>query len=214
MPRKSDTKPSKQTDKAKSVNKYSPEIVREFLAKDLKFQGQPNTMLEQLVEIIPDAQQGKNMKRYDELLQASTQIVNLENHMLLFKTTTESYRTFAIEFADRLIVEYDCNSPDEKALVQLITSAYIRALQYAEMLSINTSGGGKPITHERNNYYNFLSKEVDRAQRQYITGLQTLKQLKLPNLPVTIKTNNAYIAENQQVNNAALPIEHEINKTK
>lgn len=203
MPKKSVIKSSNHHNEEQSINKYSPEIVRQFLAKDLKFQGHPNTMLEQLVEAIPDAQQGKNMKHYDELLQISTQIVNLENHVLLFKTTTESYRTFAIEFADRLSAEYECASPSEKALVQIITSSYIRTLQYAEMLSINTSGGGKPITQERNNYYNFLSKEIDRAQRQYVTGLQTLKQLKSPNLPVTIKTKNAFIAENQQVNNSA-----------
>jgi hypothetical protein len=121
---------------------------------------------------------------------------------------------FSIEFANLLVEEYGCNTPSEKALVQVITSAYIRSLQYAEMLSINTSGGGKPISHERNNYYSFLSKEIDRAQRQYITGLHTIKQLKSPSLPVTIKTTTAFIAENQQVNNINGAKDHEINKPK
>ena len=81
------------------------------------------------------------------------------------------------------------------------------------MLSVYISGD-RPITNELNNYYNFLSKEIDRAQRQYITGLQTLKQLKSPSLPVTIKTTTAYIAENQQVNSVTQPNNDEINKHK
>ncbi len=114
-------------------------------------------------------------------------------------TTKEKYKSFSIEFARDLIKEYSCTSASEKALVQLITSAFIRSLEYAEMLSNNCSGK-KPFTAERNGLYAVLSKEIDRAQRQYLTGINTLSNIKHPALHVTFKTQNAFVAQNQQVN--------------
>ncbi len=47
-------------------------------------------------------------------------------------------------------------------------------------------------------YLSVLSKELDRANRQYISALQTLYSLKQPPLSVSLKTDTAYLA-NQQV---------------
>ena len=56
------------------------------------------------------------------------------------------------------------------------------------------------LTHEKNGYYSLISKELDRAHRQYITTLTLLQQIKQPSIKVNVKTKNAYIAENQQIN--------------
>jgi len=204
------TKSSKNT---KPVKQYTVDEVRDVLRRELYYKGHPTLLLEKMAAAIPEVLQGKNKQKYDELLQEVAQIMNLDNHVLLFKSAGTGYESFGVEFASLLITEYNCTSPSEKALAQAITSAYIRSIKYAEMLSVNISGD-RPITKELNNYYNFLSKEIDRAQRQYITGLQTLKQLKSPSLPVTIKTTTAYIAENQQVNSVTQPKNDEINKPK
>ena len=133
------------------------------------------------------------------LIEKAISVVNLDTHGLLAIATRENYRTFSIEFDKQLIREYGCTTASEKALVQLIVSAHVRSLQYAAELSNNT-GAGKPITSTRNGLYSVLSKEIDRANRQFITGLTALKQLKAPGLTVNVKTNTAFIAQNQQVN--------------
>ena len=45
-----------------------------------------------------------------------------------------------------------------------------------------------------------ISKELDRANRQFITALTTLKQIKAPSLEINVKTKAAFVAQNQQLN--------------
>jgi len=46
-----------------------------------------------------------------------------------------------------------------------------------------------------------MSKEVDRANRHFLSALQTLKEIKQPELKVNIKTNAAFFGEKQEFNN-------------
>ena len=45
-----------------------------------------------------------------------------------------------------------------------------------------------------------LSKTKEREFKQFVTALQTMKQLQAPPLQVNIKAQSAYIAQNQQNN--------------
>lgn len=47
---------------------------------------------------------------------------------------------------------------------------------------------------------NTLSKIKDREFRQFVTAIQTLRQMKAPPLTVNIKTNTAFVAGQQQNN--------------
>jgi hypothetical protein len=79
-----------------------------------------------------------------------------------------------------------------------MVNAYIRVLDNSRRL--NNELNGQNITPNRNIYIANLSKQIDRANRQYISALLTLKQLKSPNVEMNIKTNNAFISNNQQIN--------------
>ncbi|MDD2807378.1 MAG: hypothetical protein PHW95_02580 [Patescibacteria group bacterium] len=99
----------------------------------------------------------------------------------------------------KLIKEFDCKSYSEKALVDLAVNAYSRNLTFST--SLITSNKMGYTTQLLNNYLSIASKEIDRANRQFITALETLRQLKQPELKVNVKTKNAFIAQNQQFNN-------------
>jgi hypothetical protein len=174
----------------------------------------PTTIFDELGQYV-SAHQGKDKnailddetrKLFDQALGA----LSLDNHYLLSIATSKDYRSLSIELANQLIKEHSCTSASEKALVHILVNAYIRSLEYARMLSSNT-GPGKSITTEMNGLYSALSKEIDRANRQFITALTTLKQLKSPSLTVNVKTNAAFIAQNQQVNAVKKEPNHEIN---
>ena len=45
-----------------------------------------------------------------------------------------------------------------------------------------------------------IGLELDRANRQFLTALQTLKQIKAPQLEVNVETKTAFVAQNQQFN--------------
>jgi hypothetical protein len=205
------TKPSKQSNKQLS-KEFTADDVRQYL-KELTYEGHSKPLLEKVGDSLaknPDIQTNNELS---ELLQKALPVMNLDNHVLLYNSTTETYKSFLIEFTTLLAKEYNCSSPSEKALVELTASAYIRSIQYTKMLSDNNHGE-QPLTSDRNGFYSFLSKEIDRAQRQFVTGLQMLKQLKSPSIPVTIKTTTAFIAQNLQVNSNDRSNDNEINNPK
>lgn len=119
----------------------------------------------------------------------------------LIKNSPKEYRSLAIQMKNDIEKEFNCDKTYEKALVDQIVSAYIRSLRYSYMLS--ASQDFEFHGNARNGYFFFLSKESDRAFRQFTSGLELLRSLKQPsmNLKLNIKSNNAFIAEKQQFNN-------------
>jgi hypothetical protein len=71
-----------------------------------------------------------------------------------------------------------------------------------------------------NGYYSQFGKEADRSFRQFQSALCLLRQFKSPPISVTVKTNTAFVAQNQQLNAMQNPTststksEYEINASK
>lgn len=111
-----------------------------------------------------------------------------------------SFSDVATDLADQFKDEYGCKSPSDITLCQIVANAYVRVMRLSKLM-FGYMGIPQEITDLKNQYYNNISKELDRAERQYYTGLNTLKSLGRPKFQVNIKTNNAFIAQNQLLNN-------------
>ena len=115
----------------------------------------------------------------------------------------DKYRTLAIELCNQLIAEYECKTSSEKMLAQTASWAYCRMIEYSYKLNGLTRQ--EYLSNEKNGYYSMLSKEVDRCARQYLTAINTLKHFKQPPVSVTFKAQNAFVAQNQQINSDKKP---------
>jgi len=104
----------------------------------------------------------------------------------------------SIEFSNQLQKEYDCQTPSEFALVEIIANSYARILDYSR--AFNNCQNIEFVSGEKNGYYTMLSKEVDKANRQFISALTTLKHIKSPGFDITVKAKTAFVAQNQQIN--------------
>jgi len=124
----------------------------------------------------------------------------VESGLVLAENTPERYRSLALQMKRDIEKEFCCEKIHEKALVDKIVSAYIRGMECTWRLE--RSQHFELHSNYRNNYFFFLSKEIDRSFRQYISGLDTLKSLKQPemNIKLNIKSKNAFVAGNQQFN--------------
>ncbi len=140
----------------------------------------------------------KKYEQFEKIYKEAVNIVGLNNHYPVAETLTNN-RTLIIEFADQLVDEYRCQTASEKSLVHMIAGAYGRVLEYSKLL--NNCQRLDYLSHEKNGYYSLLSKELDRANRQYLAALMTLKQIKTPEIKVSVRANTAFIAQNQQLNN-------------
>lgn len=128
-------------------------------------------------------------------------LFELDKGLLMLSAIPDRFRVFALEFLKNLQKEYECKTPSEKSLAEVAVLNFIRVLvsqfkinDYLDKCSVTSIGVG---------YLNVMSKELDRAERHYLTSLQALRMLKTPLLTMNIKTNTAVLGQNQmvQVNN-------------
>ncbi|MFH1712165.1 MAG: hypothetical protein ABH846_02940 [Patescibacteria group bacterium] len=121
----------------------------------------------------------------------------LDTHAALWESVSEKFGSLAMEFSKDLYEEYDCRTASEKALAQVAVNAFIRVFEYSSTLKTCMSNS---VNTELTGPYSLISKELDRANRQFTTALTALKQIKTPPIKVNVKANNAFMAKNQQFN--------------
>lgn len=176
-------------------------------AKDIirSLSNDPDNILETITKLV---QQYRNSNKRDqnalfpELFQKLKQgefALGLETHRPLAETVSKQYEPMVIGFAQQLVKEYRCNTPSEKALAQVIAGAYARIIQYSMVFNNSCTRMGF-LTSEKVGFYNMISKEIDRAQRHFISSFVTLKQLKSPNIELNVKAKTAFVSQNQQIN--------------
>lgn len=102
----------------------------------------------------------------------------------------------AMNMACELEKEYGVKTASERSLVQTAVVAYFRMHKSNRMYYAAAIPDW--LSHERAHFVSIYSKDNDRAYKQYLNALQTLKQLKTPPMNVNIKTNTAFVAQNQQ----------------
>lgn len=126
-----------------------------------------------------------------------------ETHGLLCLTDTDKKKWFAMtDFTNALIAEYKCTTPSEMTLCEMVACNYFEKLRLTNRLS-STMNAAEYITHERNSYITALGKSIERADRGYITALNTLRDIRSPMPNIHIKTNTAIVGTNQQFNSNA-----------
>ncbi|MBU0976354.1 hypothetical protein KJ918_06145 [Patescibacteria group bacterium] len=189
----------KQQGKGAIIKKMSVDEVKEVISTSTHIDSDPRELYKKLGERIPEIrEEGETPDENDELLiKRAVYIDNFDNSSMLVETVGQNYRPFITNFVNTLIDEYECVTPSEKALTQIAASAYVRMIMASKKL--NDAHYYEYLSHERNGYLASLSKEVDRASRQFVHTVQTLKQLKSPPLKINVKTKAAYIAQNQQL---------------
>jgi hypothetical protein len=189
----------------KKVKKYDEKDAKRIALSMITLQGDKDTLLKQMTEkILPGCLSNDEKVKDGALVQlkekgtAVMRIFESESHIGLMETFSEQYRMLSRELSQVMIQEFSCATEAEKALVTLMVNAYIRVLDNSRRL--NNELECKNITPNRNVYIANLSKQVDRANRQYLSALMTLHQLKTPQIEMNIKTTNAYVSQNQQIN--------------
>ena len=195
----------KPTNEKALTKKYDLQESKKILLDIAIPEGDLNQNLKRLGEnILPKYIDGSEQDRNEahEALKKMTlellMALELETHVALMEAFEPRYRGLAKELSSQLIKDYNCQTSAEKALAETIANAYIRVLDNSRRL--NNELECKNITHERNKYISNLSNQVDRANRQFLNSLLTLKQLKAPTIEMNIKTKNTFLAQNQNVN--------------
>ena len=124
-------------------------------------------------------------------------LYEFEKGFLLASSLPSSFRVFALEFSLNLQKEYKCENQSEKSMAEIVALNFSRVLSIQDEISSYLRKGS--ITDIGVKYLAVMSKELDRAERHYLTSLQALKMLKMPPLEVSIRTQTAIVGQNQIV---------------
>jgi hypothetical protein len=191
--------------KKKEIVRYDAERAKSIVMSVLSFEGNKDALLKELSEEIIPVCSSKNeeekegaLKKFSSKSMDLLRIIESESHVGLMEAFNVGYRGLSADMTKTLIREFGCSNEAEKALAELAVNAYIRVIDNSRRL--NNEFEATSITPNRNVYIANLSKQVDRAHRQFISSILTLKQLKSPQIEMSIKANTAFVSNNQQVN--------------
>lgn len=162
---------------------------------NFKLKDDPEALIKKASKIV-EGKEDNNLSDTEKL-----QLVflnNLKTGYAIVELVREVVAPRALSFYRELCDEYDCETPSERALAQLAVVSFERSLDCSRRLKNVYSQG--ETTDLLNKYMALTSTEQDRANRQYISAISTLKQLKSPPMQVNVRTNTAFVAQNQQVN--------------
>lgn len=150
-------------------------------------------------KIIPKILGRENVaeKEKDDYLTKTLYTMGLDTKVQLAESIQEEHRTMAINFCDQIVIEYDCKTPSEKALAQVIANAFVRTMEYSNTLE---TGRNKTVKLNLIGFYSMIGKELDRANRHFLSSLITLRQMKSPTIKINVTAKTAFVAENQQIN--------------
>ncbi len=172
--------------------------VKEIIIESCFYDGYPKDVLKSFEALLQDKYEEMSKEERSKILSQSMAVVGLDTHLPVAYAVKDEFRPLAIEFTSNLIKEYQCTTPSEKALAQIVGVSYVRVMtlswQITSTLSLNKA------TPNLNQFLGRVSKDLDRAHRQFTSALSTLKNIKQPPIKVNLKANTAFIAQNQQLN--------------
>jgi hypothetical protein len=139
----------------------------------------------------------------DEIANELVMMHGLENGYFVSHISYQKHTSTLSRMRAKIIAENDCKSTAELMIVDRIVASYWRIIRYETIFDrfVEDEEGKFSFSQLSVNALKEVNKGLEIAHRQHSNNIILLKELKQPNLKVTVKTGNAYFAENQQINN-------------
>lgn len=149
----------------------------------------------------------KKLLEYVEKTHKAALINGVINGAVLQESVGSKNMHHALKLRKELIAEHKATSVTELMMIDLAINAYFRGLRSAKVYSSLMENNNGRINTEQSivNVLKEMGKQIESASRQFMSALTTLKEMKQPPVKVKIQTKEAYIAQNQQINNGQTP---------
>ena len=174
--------------------------------KNLYKEAQEDTELALLQEVVQsyslDTTNDANRDKFIQKLNDYLTSCGVETGVLLQQNVHPSDFNTVIKVRNALIKDYKAQSITELMLIDTAVSAYFRLMKCNKVynLFLIDKEGVTDFRQERVNMMKELSKQLDISHRQFISAISFIKDLKQPPVKVKINTKQAFVAQNQQIN--------------
>lgn len=148
---------------------------------------------------LPEAQRKEKLS---EAMLNLGMFYGLENGLWAANLDHQKYHLPLTKMRLKVINDYNCKTSAELMLADSIVSSYWRIVRNEMRVNrlLENEDGKFSYDQLKINALKELNKEVDLANRRMNMNIILLKEMKQPALKVNVKTNNAFIAQNQQIN--------------
>jgi hypothetical protein len=191
------------TTKPSQIQEYNSKLRKQNSYYD------PRDVLKRAEKELATLEEGKTTLTPESDVFKAITLFEFDKGLLMTRVVPEEYRAFAIDFMQKLQVEYNCVTPSEKANCEIVAVNYCQYLEAQRQLNnaLVISDTGK--NGSANNFISLMSKEKDRAYRHYESALLNLRTAKQPPMNVTVKAEVANIADKQVVSTGKQQNNHE-----
>ncbi len=114
-----------------------------------------------------------------------------DSHIALMESFDPHFQDMALELTAQFIEENGCTTMVEKMQAELLVNAFLRVLadsrRLNETLREQAYGGA---TKEQSRHIAILSKQVDRANRQFLSAVMVFKHWRAAPVSLSVKTTN------------------------
>lgn len=190
----------------KAMQKYTREETKDKVLEMFRVKGDMKEVLKKLGDdLLPRFLHGtKNeqkevRKALDEKVTEVMYGFEADTHIAMMESFSERFRGGAKEVCKQFIRDLDCKTDTEKIMAETAAMAFMRYLDASRRLN-NCLEVDIYLSPVRTAYMAMLSKERDRAHRQYLSTVATIKQLKAPVIEMSIRAKTAFVSQNQQIN--------------
>ncbi len=197
---------SKHTkNKARAIAKtYTPEEAKHLILEAFRDNSDPENIFTEIArDLLPQIVSGtpEESKRAKQWLLGKSDeaqmTMGLEHHYPLLDTVDRRYAALVLSIVRQIEQEYDCKTTVEKILAEQITIAHIKVIAHSATYQDWLGSAGRSDSRIKAQELEALSRQIERAQRQLLSSLTALRQIKHPQLEVNIVTRNAFVAQNQ-----------------
>lgn len=185
----------KKSETSLIVNPEQREEALEVI-KQFRVPFDPDVVVESALKESGEAKGEQSITPESSIFKALT-LFEFNNGMLMGMVLSEQYKTLAVNMSRELQIEFDCKTVSEKATAELVAINYCRTLEIQRRINNYLQLGS--ITDMGVKFLDVLSKELDRANRHYLTAVQVLKTMKQPKLQLNIKTDMTILGKNQLI---------------
>lgn len=154
----------------------------------------PKAILRSLAEKKPKFNEGNNNLVENDAVVKALSLDEFQLGTLLNSGFPDYIQTFSTDLSTKLQEEYSCKTTSEKATAHLAAHSYCRILNLQKRINSYLERGEITIIGDK--YLEFLSKDLDRAERHYFNAIQTLQMMNQPPIHLTVKTQQANFAQN------------------
>lgn len=155
----------------------------------------PNAVMKLLESTEASFEDGKVQQCNEgDLLYRAITMKEFEVGVLSNEGFQDYMKTFSIDLSIKLQKEYECRKASDRATAHLAAHSYCRILDLQRRIKAYLDKG--TLTKIGSKFLDFLSKDLDRAERHYFNAIQTLEMMKQSPIKLTVKADQANFAQN------------------